>query len=145
MHAPGHRRGRDAVEREGAAEGAAILARGQAEASSLDARSQAFANYGEAAILEMLVNVLPQVVKAAAEPLSSVDKMTVISADGASSLTRSVAANVAQGLQLSGDLTGVDVGLLLRRLGGLAAAAEPATAVPITVDGEPAAGNGVPG
>jgi hypothetical protein len=42
--------------------------------------------------------------------------MTVISADGAGSLGRSVAANVAQGLQLSGDLTGVDVAALLRRL-----------------------------
>ena len=43
--------------------------------------------------------------------------MTVISADGAGALGRSVAANVAQGLQLSGDLTGLDVGAMLRRLG----------------------------
>ena len=57
-------------------------------------------------------------VAAAAAPLSSVDKMTVISADGANSLGRSVASNVAQGLQLSGDLTGLDVAGLLRRLGG---------------------------
>ena len=117
----------DAVEREGAAEAAAILARGQAEAKSMDARAEAFATYGEAAILDLLVKVLPDVVGAAAAPLSAVDKMTVISADGAGSLGRSVAANVAQGLQLSGDLTGIDVAALLRRLGG-AAGAQVATA-----------------
>ncbi|SDY97994.1 Flotillin [Geodermatophilus africanus] len=117
--------------------GAAILARGQAEAEALDARSEAFQKYGEAAILEMLVKVLPEVVQAAAAPLAGVDKMTVISADGAGSLGRSVAANVAQGLQLSGDLTGVDVAALLRRLGGAAPTADGVTCVPITTaDGE---------
>jgi flotillin len=129
----------EAVEREGAAEAAAILARGQAEAKSMDARAEAFGTYGEAAILEMLVKVLPEVVGAAAAPLSAVDKMTVISADGAGSLGRSVAANVAQGLQLSGDLTGIDVAALLRRLGGAANAgvADGVTHVPVvSVDGD---------
>jgi flotillin len=131
----------DAVEREGAAEAAAILARGQAEAEALDARSDAFAKYGEAAILEMLVKALPEVVGAAAAPLSAVDRMTVISTDGAGSLGRSVASNVAQGLQLSGDLTGIDVAALLRRLSG-AVGADGVTRVPITSDG--AKGNGAP-
>jgi flotillin len=47
---------------------------------------------------------------------------------------------VAQGLQLSGDLTGVDVAALLRRLGGTTPAADGATRVPITTadGGEPA-------
>jgi flotillin len=125
----------DAVEREGAAEAAAILARGQAEAEALDARSDAFAKYGEAAILEMLVKVLPDVVGAAAAPLSAVDKMTVISSDGAGALGKSVAANVAQGLQLSGDLTGIDVAALLRRLSS-AGNGNGATPVPITSDGD---------
>lgn len=137
----------DAVEREGQAEAAAILARGQAEATAMDARAEAFAAYGEAAILDLLVKVLPDVVGAAAAPLSAVDKMTVISADGASSLSRSVAANVAQGLQLSGDLTGIDVAALLRRLGGASgpvAQGDGITRVPITGDGDPGV-NGSPG
>jgi flotillin len=72
-----------------------------------------------------------------------VDKMTVISADGAGSLGRSVAANVAQGLQLSGDLTGIDVTALLRRLGGAANAGvvNGVTHVPIASD-DAATGNG---
>ncbi|RIJ78056.1 flotillin family protein [Nakamurella silvestris] len=107
-----------AVEREGAAEAAAILAKGRAEAEAMEARSQAFATYGEQAVLDLLVRVLPDIVSAASAPLSAIDKMTVISADGANSLTRSVTSNVAQGLELSSDLTGVDIKGLLGRLGG---------------------------
>jgi flotillin len=120
----------DAVEREGTAEAAAILARGQAEATAMDARAGAFERYGEAAVLDLLVKVLPDVVGAASAPLSAVDRMTVISADGASALSRSVASNVAQGLQLSGDLTGIDVTALLRRLSA-AAGADGVTRVPV--------------
>ena len=77
--------------------------------------------------------MLPEIVSAAAAPLASVDKMTMISADGANSLTRSVASNVAQGLELSSDLTGVDIKGLLTKLGGtaaLAAGSMPAGATP---------------
>lgn len=49
--------------------------------------------------------------------MSAIDKMTVISSDGASALTRTVAANVAQGLQLGTDLTGIDLASLLAKLG----------------------------
>jgi flotillin len=111
----------DAVEREGAADATAIQARGQAEAEAMRAKADAFAEYGEAAVLDLLVRVLPQVVSAAAQPMSAIDKLTVISTDGASSLSRTVAANVAQGLQLGSDLTGIDLTALLARLGAGAA------------------------
>ncbi|HLV59652.1 MAG TPA: SPFH domain-containing protein [Natronosporangium sp.] len=107
----------EAIEREGAAEAEAILARGRAEAEAMRLKAEAFAKYGEAAILDLLVKVLPEVVKAASTPMSGIDKMTVISTDGASALTRSVASNVAQGLQLGSDLTGIDLKALLGRLG----------------------------
>ncbi|MFI5913886.1 flotillin family protein [Dactylosporangium sp. NPDC051541] len=110
----------EALEREGAAEASAILARGQAEAEAMKLKADAFATYGEAAILDLLVRVMPDVVKAASDPMANIDKMTVISTDGATSLTRSVASNVAQGLQLGTDLTGIDLQKLLSKLGGLA-------------------------
>jgi flotillin len=110
----------DAVEREGTAEAKAIQARGEAEAKAMQAKADAFAKYGEAAVLDLLVRIMPQVVQAASAPLSAIDKLTVISTDGASSLTKTVASNVAQGLQLGTDLTGIDLSELLARLGGMA-------------------------
>jgi flotillin len=62
----------------------------------------------------MLVEVLPQVVAKAAEPLSAIDKMTVISTDGASQLSRTVVDNVAQGMELLSSTTGVDLASLLQ-------------------------------
>ncbi|HUH06813.1 MAG TPA: SPFH domain-containing protein [Egibacteraceae bacterium] len=108
----------EAVELEGKAEAAAILARGQAEAEAREKNAEAFKLYGDAAIVDLLTGVLPEVVRAASEPISSIDKLTVISTDGASQLTRNVAVNLEQGLQIGSDLTGVDLRALFARLGG---------------------------
>lgn len=74
----------DAVRIEGEADAAAIAAKGAAEAEAMQKKADAFARYGDAAVLQMLVEVLPSVVAKASEPLSAIDKMTVISTDGAS-------------------------------------------------------------
>jgi flotillin len=102
-----------AVEREGQAEASAVLAKGQAEAEAMDRKAEAFRNYDEAAVLDLVVRVLPELVRAASEPVSAIDKLTVISTDGASALARNVATNVEQGLQIGSDLTGVDLRRLL--------------------------------
>ncbi|MFF2024365.1 flotillin family protein [Streptomyces sp. NPDC058171] len=104
----------EAVRIEGQAEADAITARGTAEADAMRKKADAFAQYGEAAVLQMLVQVLPEVVGKASEPLSAVEKMTVISTDGAGQLSRTVADNVAQGVELLSATTGVDLGALLK-------------------------------
>jgi flotillin len=88
----------------------------------MQSKADAFAVYGEAALLDLLLRVLPQVVEAASAPVAAIDKITVISTDGASALTKTVAANVAQGIQLGTDLTGIDLTQLLSRLSGVATA-----------------------
>jgi flotillin len=108
----------EAVELEGRAEAAAILARGEAEAEARRKNADAFKQYGEAAIIDLLTTMLPDLVSAASEPISAVDTLTVISTDGASNLTKNVASNVEQGLQIGKDLTGLDLKALLARLGG---------------------------
>ncbi|MGW1194742.1 flotillin family protein [Streptomyces sp. NPDC002536] len=106
----------DAVRQEGEAEAAAIAAKGTAEAEAMNKKADAFERYGDAAVLQMLVEVLPQVVGKAAEPLGAIDKLTVISTDGAGKLPRTVADNVAQGMELIGSTTGVDLAGLLKGL-----------------------------
>ncbi|MFE9486325.1 flotillin family protein [Streptomyces sp. NPDC006641] len=108
----------DAVRIEGEAEAAAIAAKGAAEAEAMQKKADAFAQYGDAAVLQMLVEVLPEVVAKASEPLSAVDKMTVISTDGASQLSRTVTDNVTQGMELLSSTTGVDLAALLKNLKG---------------------------
>ncbi|MEW1612204.1 MULTISPECIES: SPFH domain-containing protein [unclassified Streptomyces] len=106
----------DAVRIEGEADAAAIAAKGAAEAEAMHKKADAFAQYGDAAVLQMLVQVLPDVVAKASEPLSAIDKLTVISTDGASQLARTVTDNVAQGVELLSSTTGVDVAALLENL-----------------------------
>ncbi|WP_433043963.1 flotillin family protein [Dactylosporangium sp. CS-033363] len=108
--------GAEAVRLEGVAEADAVLARGQAEAASMRAKAEAFEEYGQAAILDLLVRVMPEVVGAASAPIGEIDQLTVISTEGATALTKSVATNVAQGLQLGTDLTGIDLKALLAGL-----------------------------
>ncbi|WP_406095015.1 flotillin family protein [Streptomyces sp. NBC_01013] len=128
----------DAVRIEGEAEAAAIAARGSAEAEAMQKKADAFAQYGDAAVLQMLVEVLPQVVARASEPLSAIDKLTVISTDGAGQLSRTVADNVAQGMELLSSTTGVDLAALLQNLKGANAKPE----VPAQQDTAAAAPNG---
>lgn len=106
----------EAVRLEGEAEAAAIGVKGAAEAAAMEKKADAYRQYGDAAILQMLVEILPQVVEKASEPMSAIDKMTVISTDGASQLSRTVTDNVAQGLELLSSTTGVDLPSLLKNL-----------------------------
>jgi flotillin len=108
----------EAVELEGRAEAEAILARGEAEAEARRKNAEAFRLYGNAATLDLVAAILPDLVSAASAPLSAVDRMTVISTDGASQLVRNVASNVEQGIRIGSDLTGVDLQRLLAQLGG---------------------------
>jgi flotillin len=108
----------EAVELEGRAEAEAILAKGEAEAEARRKNADAFRLYGEAATLDLIAAVLPDLVSAASEPLSSVERMTVISTDGASEIAKTVSSNVEQGLQIGSDLTGIDLRGLLTRFAG---------------------------
>lgn len=126
----------DAVRIEGEAEAAAIGAKGAAEAEAMRKKADAFAQYGDAAVLQMLVEVLPHVVAKASEPLSAIDKMTVISTDGASQLSRTVADNVAQGVELLGSTTGVDLAELLKNLTQRTGGAQPAAGASAEANGK---------
>jgi flotillin len=126
----------EAVKAEGENEAFAITARGAAEAGAMEQKADAFAQYGEAAVLEMLVGVLPAVVASASEPMSHIDKLTVISTDGAAQLPKQVATNLAQGLQILKDVTGIDLSNLAAKYGdgAMDAAATEARTATATID-----------
>ncbi|MDP9440932.1 MAG: flotillin family protein, partial [Actinomycetota bacterium] len=121
-----------AVEREGTADAAFTRAKGEAEADAMRQKADAYKQYDQAAILDLLSGMLPEIVRAASEPVSAIDRMTVISTDGASEITKQVASNVEQGMAIAANLTGLDLrGMftqLASRAGATGDAATPVTA-----------------
>ncbi|TDE99079.1 flotillin family protein [Occultella glacieicola] len=119
----GHKRGEaekarrvaeaEATRAEGEAEAAAILAKGQAEAEAMDKRAEAFARYNDAAVLQMLVEVLPQIAHEVAAPMAAIDKLTVVSTDGAGALPKQVTDNMVQTMELLKNTTGIDIEAIL--------------------------------
>lgn len=104
----------EAVRLEGEADAAAILAKGEAEAETLRRRAEAFEQYGQAAMAQMVVDMLPALARELAAPLGAIDDLTVISNDGAGQLSRSVASNLQETLEVVRRTTGLDVIGLLR-------------------------------
>jgi flotillin len=114
----------EATQAEGDAEASAILARGQAEAEAMDKRADAFSRYNDAAVLQMLIEVLPKVAREVAAPMAAIDKLTVVSTDGAGELPKQVTNNVVQTLELLNNTTGVDLDGLIQRYSGNGRAVE---------------------
>ncbi len=104
----------DAVRAEGEAQAAAVAAVGAAEAEAMNLRAAAFAKYNEAAVLQMLVDVLPQVAKEVAAPMASIDNLTVLSTEGAAALPKQVNDNVVQTVEMIKNTTGIDLLKLLK-------------------------------
>jgi flotillin len=108
----------EAIRAHGEARAAAIEAEGRAEASATDAKAEALKKYGEAALVQELITRLPEIVRAAAEPISKIQGMTVISTDGASAITKNVASVLGEGQEVIKQLTGVDINALISNLAG---------------------------
>ncbi|MFN8558894.1 MAG: flotillin domain-containing protein [Dehalococcoidia bacterium] len=105
----------------GTAEAEIVRAKGQA-VNAMHLRAEAFQGYNQAAVLDKLLSGMPEVVRAMASPLSSVDKITIVSTGdgrGASALTGEVAKMIAQVPELFETLTGMRVSELMDRLQGI--------------------------
>lgn len=97
----------------GEAEAKAIEAKGIAEAEALEKKAEAMKKYGQAAMMEMIVNALPEMAKAIAEPLSTIDKVTIIDSgkgeNGVSSMGSYVPQVLAQTIEAVKETTGLDI------------------------------------
>ena len=97
----------------GKAEADAIRAKGLAEAEGINAKAEAMKKYGEAAVLEMYFKALPEVVKNAAAPLSSVDKITMYGDGNSSRLVGDIIGSTTKITDGLTEATGVDIRTLL--------------------------------
>jgi flotillin len=108
----------------GLAEAAIIEAQGRANAEATRLKAEAFQQYNEAAVIELLVKVLPEIAGRISEPLSKMEKMVIINSGngpggGASKLTGDVTAIMAQLPPILESLTGVKFEKLLEQVPSL--------------------------
>ena len=100
----------------GEAEAAAIQAKAVAEAEGMEKKAEAYAKYNNAAIVEMLVGIMPQMAAEIAKPLSSIDKVNIYGTGGAngtngsgvSEISGNTAAVMQQVFDTMSEATGVD-------------------------------------
>lgn len=111
----------DANRARGLAEADVVQAKGVAEALAMGKKAEAWEQYTEAAILQIVVENLPQLAKAVSEPLSKTEKIIVIGGNGdgsagASKVTQDVVNVVAQLPPMIQALTGVDLQDILKKI-----------------------------
>jgi len=114
-------------EAQGLAEGEARKAQGLAEALAMEKKADAWRKYSEAAMLQILAPILPEIARAIAEPLAKIDRITLINTggggngggDGVSRITGEVAKVIAQVPPVVESLTGIKLDDLFARLRAL--------------------------
>jgi flotillin len=109
----------------GQVEAEIIRAKGEAEAEAMRVKAEAYQQYNEAAVLDRVLGNMPELARAFAEPLSRVDKITIVSTGnghngtGADQITSDMAKMIAQAPALFESLTGVKMADLLARIPAL--------------------------
>jgi flotillin len=95
----------------GDAEGAAITAKGNAEAEILLDKAKAYKAFGQALIVQSIVEKLPVIAENLTLPLKKTDKMMIISSDGktGSGITKDVTEVLAQIPLVVNAMTGVNI------------------------------------
>ncbi len=108
----------------GLAEATVIEAQGKATAEAMRVKAESFQQYNEAAVIEMIVRILPEVAGKVSEPLSKTEKMVIINSGngpggGASKLTGDVTQIVSQLPPVIESLTGIKFEKLLEQVPAL--------------------------
>ena len=99
------------IQAKGLAEAEAIRAQGLAEAQAMEKKAEAYQKYNNAAMAEMLIQVLPEIAGKIAEPLAQIDKITIIGGDGSGvgSVADNVPTVMARLIESMKDTTGIDL------------------------------------
>ena len=109
----------EGIRARGEAEAAAIQAKALAEAEGMEKKAQAYQKYNHAAMAEMMMKVLPEIAGKIAEPLSQIDKITIIgggngSDDGVGNVAGNVPVVMAKLFESMKEATGVDLAEIMK-------------------------------
>jgi flotillin len=123
-------------EAQGLAEAQSKKAQGLAEAEAMERKAEAWRKYNEAAVLQLLAPLLPEIARAIAEPLSKIDRITLINTGsgngevGISRMTDDIVKVIAQVPPVIESLTGLRLDKLIERARGPRAEEEGSAALP---------------
>jgi flotillin len=106
---------------QGEAEADIIFKKGEAEAKAMNVKAEAYQEWNQAAVVDKLLTGLPEVVRAMAQPLANVDRITVVStgndgATGVNKLTGDMTKIAAQVPALFEALSGMDLRQLIGKV-----------------------------
>jgi flotillin len=106
------------IRAQGEAEASIIYQKGEAEAKAMSVKAEAYQEWNQAAVVDKLLTNMADVVRAMAEPLSKVDKITIVStggddAAGAHKITGDMTKIAAQVPALFEALSGMDIKQLM--------------------------------
>jgi len=107
-----------AIRSQGEAEASIIFQKGEAEAKAMNVKAEAYQEWNQAAVVDKLLTNMADVVRAMAEPLSKVDKITIVSTGGEESagahkITGDMTKIAAQVPALFEALSGMDIKQLM--------------------------------
>jgi flotillin len=111
----------EANQAKGLAGAAVIEAQGRATAEAMRVKAEAFKQYNEAAVIEMIVKVMPEIAGKISEPLSKTEKIVIINSGngpggGASKLTGDITSIISQLPPIVESLTGLKFEKLLEQV-----------------------------
>ncbi|HOA54808.1 MAG: SPFH domain-containing protein [Acetivibrionales bacterium] len=104
----------EAIKAAGLAEAEVIKAKGEAEAEALARKAEAYKQFNDAAIAQMVIEKLPEIAAAIAQPLAKTEKIVMIGESGASKITRDITGVMAQLPETIKGLTGIDLTNILK-------------------------------
>src|SRR5271168_994471 len=110
-----------AIRAQGEAEAEIIFKKGEAEAKAMNVKAAAYQEYNQAAMIDKLFSIMPDVVRALAAPLANVDKITIVStgngdASGMSKITGDITKMAAQVPALFETLSGMPLAELMGKI-----------------------------
>lgn len=101
-----------AIELRAEADAAANYMQGKAEAEAMELKANSFKEYKEAALIQMVVDVLPQIAAACAQPLMQANKITMVAGEngdvGAERMTQEVLNIMAAMPKTIEEMTGIN-------------------------------------
>jgi flotillin len=104
----------DVVKATGTAEADVIALKGASEAEAMAKKAASWKEYNQAAVLQLIIQSLPEIARAVSEPLSKTSSITIVNSGsdggaGASKVTQDVVNILAQLPPLVENLSGVDL------------------------------------